>query len=167
MEKWKKTWEIERNWQLIFPALGIIALLICGYMVASRVMPKIFEDVLFEYAFIVIVTILAAFVFYYITMFLFKKLGPSWEVTYRWELIAIFLVFAITGSLSAKFSGPIMGLLGIEASTTSPWIFWPVRVLLIFPIYQVLLVAMGWVFGQFHFFWDFEKKMLSRFGINL
>jgi len=31
----------------------------------------------------------------------------------------------------------------------------------------VLLVAMGWVFGQFHFFWDFEKKMLSRFGINL
>jgi hypothetical protein len=167
MEKWKRTWEIERDWQLIFPALGIIALLISGYMVASRVMPKIFEDVLYEYAFIVIVTILAAFLFYYITMFLFEKLGPSWGVTYRWELIAIFLVFAITGSLSARFSGPIMGLIGIEARNTSAWIFWPVRVLIVFPIYQVLLVAMGWVFGQFHFFWDFEKKMLSRFGINL
>jgi hypothetical protein len=60
-----------------------------------------------------------------------------------------------------------MGLIGIEARNTSAWIFWPVRVLIVFPIYQVLLVAMGWVFGQFHFFWDFEKKMLSRFGINL
>jgi hypothetical protein len=37
---------------------------------------------------------------------------------------------------------------------------------LIFPIYQVLLVFFGFIFGQFKFFWNFEKKMLSRMGLG-
>lgn len=167
MKKWKQDWEIQENWQLIFPALGTIALLICGYMVASRVMPKIFEDILFEYAFIFVVSILVAILCYYIAIALFRNLREQWDVTYRWEMIAIFLVFAITGSASAKFSGPLMELIGLNAYNTSPWIFWPVRILIIFPIYQVLLVVMGWIFGQFEFFWNFEKKMLSRLGLKL
>lgn len=167
MEKFKRTWQIQHNWQLIFPAMGVMALLICGYMVASRVMPKIFEDVLFEYSFIFIVTILAAFVIYFVTMYLFRILAPRWDVNYRWELIAIFLVFAITGSLSAKFSAPLMELFGMTSERMTPWLFWPVRLLIIFPIYQILLVVVGWVFGQFSFFWDFEKKMLSRLGIHI
>ncbi|MDP5100241.1 MAG: prolipoprotein diacylglyceryl transferase, partial [Nonlabens sp.] len=165
MKKWKQDWEIQENWQLIFPALGTIALLICGYMVASRVMPKIFEDILFEYAFIFVVSILMAVLFYYIAIALFRPLREKWNVEQRWEMIAIFLVFAITGSASAKFSGPLMELIGMNAYNTSPWIFWPVRILIIFPIYQVLLVVMGWIFGQFEFFWNFEKKMLSRLGL--
>ncbi|HCO85018.1 MAG TPA: diacylglyceryl transferase, partial [Arenibacter sp.] len=40
------------------------------------------------------------------------------------------------------------------------------RILLIFPIYQFLLVIYGWLFGQFKFFWEFEKKMLSRMGLG-
>lgn len=167
MKKWKQKWEIKENWQFVFPVLGVLALLICGYMVSSRVMPKIFEDVLFEYAFIVLVTLMFAILFYYITMYLFKKLRTQWDVSYRWELIAIFLVFAITGSLAAKCSGPILEILGIGKETTNPWIFWPLRLLIIFPIYQVVLVGMGWVFGQYKFFWDFEKKMLLRLGIKL
>lgn len=166
MKKWKQDWEIQENWQLIFPALGTIALLICGYMVASRVMPKIFEDILFEYAFIFVVSILVAILCYYIAIALFRNLREKWDVTYRWEMIAIFLVFAITGSASAKFSGPLMELIGMNTDNTSPWIFWPVRILIIFPIYQVLLVVMGWIFGQFEFFWNFEKKMLSRLGLK-
>ncbi|MDP5077260.1 MAG: prolipoprotein diacylglyceryl transferase, partial [Nonlabens sp.] len=88
MKKWKQDWEIQENWQLIFPALGTIALLICGYMVASRVMPKIFEDILFEYAFIFVVSILMAVLFYYITLALFKPLKKKWDVEQRWEMIA-------------------------------------------------------------------------------
>jgi hypothetical protein len=38
---------------------------------------------------------------------------------------------------------------------------------LIFPLYQVLLVLIGALFGQFSFFWGFEKKMLRRFGLKL
>jgi len=37
---------------------------------------------------------------------------------------------------------------------------------LIFPIYQVLLVFVGFVFGEFKFFWEFEKKMLYRIKLG-
>jgi hypothetical protein len=30
----------------------------------------------------------------------------------------------------------------------------------------MLLVVFGWVFGQFTFFWGFEKKMLKRLGLG-
>ena len=39
-------------------------------------------------------------------------------------------------------------------------------ILLIFPVYQILLVAFGWLFGQFKFFWNMEKKMLRRLGLG-
>ena len=35
-----------------------------------------------------------------------------------------------------------------------------------FPIYQLTLPLVGWVFGQFNFFWNFEKKMLRRMGLK-
>jgi hypothetical protein len=167
MQKIKKNWEITHNWQLIFIPLGILGLLACGYFIAIRTLPATFEDITYEYAFTGITTLFLAAIFYAVTMWLFKKLRTRWEVTYRWELIAIFIVFAITGSLSARLSGPLMELIGLTKASTSPWVFWPLRILIIFPIYQIVLVGMGWVFGQHAFFWKFEKKMLSRFGIKL
>jgi hypothetical protein len=167
MQKIKKNWEIAHNWQLIFIPLGILGLLACGYFIAVLTLPTTFEDITYEYAFTGLTTVVLAFIFYTVTMWLFKKLKPRWDVTYRWELIAIFIVFAITGSLSARLSGPLMEFIGLTKESTSLWIFWPLRILIIFPIYQIVLVGMGWVFGQHAFFWEFEKKMLSRFGIKL
>jgi len=57
-------------------------------------------------------------------------------------------------------------LIGLEQSNTNPSIYRPLRVLLIFPFYQILIVLYGWLFGQFRFFWNFEKKMLSRLGFK-
>jgi hypothetical protein len=167
MQNLKKNWEITQNWQLIFIALGIVGLLASAYFVSLRLMPSTFKDIGYEYAFSILATLFLSFVFYKITMWLFKRLYKRWGVTYRWELIAIFIVFAITGSLSARLSVPFMQFLGLSKETLSPWIFWPLRILILFPIYQVLLIVMGWIFGQFAFFWEFEKKMLSRFGIKL
>lgn len=167
MQKLKKNWEITQNWQLIFILLGIIGLLACGFFIALRVLPSNFEDIMYEYLFTGILTVILAYLFYKISMWLFKKLRTRWKVTYRWELIAIFIVFAITGSLSARLSGPLLEWIGLNREFVSAWIFWPLRLLIIFPIYQVLLVCLGWVFGQYDFFWAFEKKMLSRFGIKL
>ncbi|MGA0828911.1 MAG: DUF6787 family protein, partial [Flavobacteriaceae bacterium] len=48
-----------------------------------------------------------------------------------------------------------------------PVIYWPLRIGLIFPLYQLLLVFFGALFGQFRFFWNFEKKMLRRLGVKL
>ena len=87
-----------------------------------------------------------------------------WGITSNWQLAVIFVVFAITGSLSVKLAVPVTQFIGLDKVTTSPWIFWPIRIFLIVPIYQVLLVAVGTLFGQHKFFWNFEKKMLRRLG---
>ena len=142
-------------------------MLACGYFVAIKLLPSSFEDVVYEYLFVIGVTLLLAYVFYRLSLWLFSKLRKKWEVEYRWELIAIFIVFAITGSASARLSGPFLELFNIDLDHLSPWVFWPIRLLIIFPVYQILLVIIGWIFGQFDFFWAFEKKMLRRFGIKL
>ena len=92
-----------------------------------------------------------------------KGLKQRWGVTTNWQLAIIFVVFAITGSASAYLSKPFCVLLGIGKEDLGYW-FTPVRLLLIFPIYQVLLVAIGFLFGQFNFFWTFEKKCSKEWG---
>ncbi|WP_340073856.1 DUF6787 family protein [Leptobacterium sp. I13] len=95
-----------------------------------------------------------------------KKLKKRWGIDSNFQLVIILVVFAITGSLSAKVASPVTEYIGLGKSETNAWVYWPVRILLIFPIYQVLLIFFGWVFGQFQFFWAFEKKMLSRMGFK-
>lgn len=92
-----------------------------------------------------------------------KKLKERWNVNSNWQLFIIFVVFAITGTTSAKFGAPLTELVGI---TESSWLYWPVRILIILPIYQVILLIVGWLFGQFSFFWKFEKKMLRSMGFK-
>jgi hypothetical protein len=88
-----------------------------------------------------------------------------WGIKSNLQLAIIFIVFAITGSTSAWLSKPFCIWLGILKEDLEFW-FTPVRLLLIFPIYQVLLVAIGFLFGQYKFFWAFEKKMLKRMGMG-
>ena len=94
-----------------------------------------------------------------------NKLKQRWGVKTNLQLTIIFIVFAITGSASAWLSKPFCLWLGITNEDLGYW-FTPVRLLLIFPIYQVLLVTIGLLFGQFKFFWAFEKKMLKRMGLG-
>ncbi|WP_417360227.1 DUF6787 family protein [Galbibacter sp.] len=96
-----------------------------------------------------------------------EKLKQRWGISSNFQLVVIFVVFAITGSASAKLAGPFTELLGISSDSIHPILYWVVRLLLIFPIYQVLLVSTGWLFGQFKFFWNFEKKMLRRMGVRI
>lgn len=95
-----------------------------------------------------------------------KRLKERWNVESNWQLTVIFIVFAITGSTSAKFAGPLLDAMGMYKETTNGWVYWPVRILAIFPIYQILLVFFGWLFGEFSFFWAFEKKMLRHLGLG-
>lgn len=96
-----------------------------------------------------------------------KKLKERWGIDSNFQLVVILVVFAITGSTATKLASPLTNFIGMDAATTSGWIYWPIRIFLIFPIYQVLLVLFGWLFGQFTFFWNFEKKMLNRMGIRI
>ncbi|MCF6140685.1 diacylglyceryl transferase [Flavobacterium sp. K77] len=94
-----------------------------------------------------------------------NKLKQRWGVTSNYQLTIIFIVFAITGSASAWLSKPLCVWIGITKETLGLG-YYPLRFLLVFPIYQVLLVLIGFIFGQFKFFWTFEKKMLRRIGLG-
>lgn len=95
-----------------------------------------------------------------------KKLKERWNINSNIQIVAILTVFAINGSLSAWFAEPVLSIIGIYESTTSSFVYWTSRILLIFPIYQLTLPIIGFLLGQFKFFWNFEKKFLSRLGLG-
>ena len=94
-----------------------------------------------------------------------EKLKQRWGVESNFQLTVIFIVFAITGSASAMVSKPVCFWLGITKADFG-FLFTPIRLILIFPLYQVLLVSIGFLFGQFAFFWKFEKKLLRKIGLG-
>ena len=95
-----------------------------------------------------------------------KKLKERWNVTSNWQLTKIFIVFAITGYSSLLLAIPFLNLIGIPETFQPHWLYRVLRILLIFPIYQVLLVFLGFIFREFDFFWQFEKKMLDRLKLG-
>lgn len=95
-----------------------------------------------------------------------NKLKERWGINSNIDLILILVGFSITGSLSAYFSKPITSLIGVTSETSPLYIFIPVRILILFPVYQILLVFVGAILGQFKFFWNFEKKMLKRLRLE-
>ena len=95
-----------------------------------------------------------------------KKLKDKWNITSNFQLIIILVVFAITGSLSLVVSEPILEILGIKSSSMSAWLFTPLRLIIVFPVYQLLILIIGFLFGQFNFFWNLEKKMLIKMGFS-
>ncbi len=94
-----------------------------------------------------------------------KHLKKKWNITSNIQLITILLVFTVNGSLSVFLAKPLLHSLNITQTDLSPLLFWPLRILIMFIIYQVLLITIGWLVGQHEFFWNMEKKMLARFGI--
>jgi hypothetical protein len=96
-----------------------------------------------------------------------EKLKQKWGLTSNWQVLAIILVFSINGSFATWVAKPVTEFFGLSSETTKPYILYlTLRILLIFPIYQLTLPLVGWLFGQFKFFWNMEKKMLKRMGLG-
>lgn len=159
MQNFKKYWEIQQNWQLLFPFIGVIALLFSSFKISAL----IFKTSL---ALQISLTVVVTLILLKFTLFLFKKLEKKWILEYKWEMIRVFLVFAITGSSSVFVGRPIVKLLGITKENLNPILYWILFIIIGLIFYQILLVTFGWLFGQFKFFWEFEKKMLRRFGLK-
>ena len=81
------------------------------------------------------------------------------------HLVIIFLVFALSGSGSLFITSPILEALSLESIISSYPLYIFVRIILIIPIYQLLLIIIASLFGQFNYFWKFEKKFLKRLKI--
>ena len=167
MQKIKQRWEIQKNWQMLFPILGTLLVLLTSYTISRSLLHAFgLNNTIFEWFFTIGITLLLHVILIKFFLWCFKKVENIWKVDYKWEMISIFIVFAITGSLSGKLAGPLVHWIGLDSENVHSVVYWTLRILLIFPIYQILLVGIGWLFGQYQFFWNFEKKMLKRMGLG-
>ncbi len=90
-----------------------------------------------------------------------NKLIKIFRVKDIYQLIIIFIVFGITGSLSVVLGKYVLMYIFGESFLSNDY-YWLLRLILIFPIYQVLLIIIGALFGQFKYFWEIEKKILIK-----
>lgn len=85
-----------------------------------------------------------------------EKFKTRWQVKSGLQVIIILLVFACTGSSVVL----LKHLIGI--SNSSPSSHRVIFYLAVLPLYNVMLLAYGFIFGQYKFFLEFEKKFLKR-----
>jgi hypothetical protein len=89
-----------------------------------------------------------------------EKLRQKWKLENAWHVVVILIVFACTGFTVLFIKKPLLGFLAGQHGDT--WTATVLYYLLILPVYNVLLLAYGFLFGQFRFFWEFEKRFMAR-----
>ena len=79
-------------------------------------------------------------------LILFYKLKDKWEITSNFQFFLIMIVFAVTGSLSLVIADLLMPLIigSLEIGSLLKTI---IRVIFIFPIYQLIILFIAFCFG--------------------
>ena len=67
------------------------------------------------------------------------------------QFVLVMIVFAITGSLSLIVTVSLFEVLNLNVDSFSPLVFWPLRIIFIFFVYQVLLLIIAIPFIQLSF----------------
>ncbi len=93
---------------------------------------------------------------------MFERFKKRWDIKSNFQLLLIFIVFSVTGSTALYIRKGVFYLLGIT-SETDIWIRTIVYIITIVPAYYMMLLVVGFVFGQYKFARAFQKKMISRF----
>ena len=89
-----------------------------------------------------------------------ERLRKRWNLTNTFQVIIVLVVFACTGFTIFFIKKPLLEFLaGSKGDTLIASILYYV---LILPLYNLLLLAYGFLFGQFKFFWEFEKRFFNR-----
>lgn len=88
-----------------------------------------------------------------------SRLGRRWGVG-PGRVLLILLVFACTGFTVLFLKKPIVAY--FTGDGEQPMLFTVLYYILILPIYNVFLLIYGALFGQFRFFWEFEKRFFRR-----
>ena len=87
-----------------------------------------------------------------------QKLMKIFKVQSLYQLVIVFIVFGITGSMSLVVSNYFLAIFDLDNIILS--------IIFILLIHQALLIIIGTLFGEFNYFWEMEKKILSRFKIK-
>lgn len=92
-------------------------------------------------------------------MNILDRLQQKWQLNSLGQVLVVLLVFAATGTTILFLKRPIVAYFTGDGGNT--W-FTVAYYILILPIYNVFLLFYGFLFGQFSFFWEFEKKTWRR-----
>jgi hypothetical protein len=90
-----------------------------------------------------------------------EKLKNRWGVHSIWQVLLILCVFACTGFTILFVKKPIYAILGYNEQTPT-WMKILTWIVLILPLYNIILLGYGFIFGQFRFFWMFVNKLFGR-----
>ena len=90
-----------------------------------------------------------------------QRLQTKWNLKSIKQVILVLIVFACTGFTILFIKKPIFDFLGVSMERGG---FWKtvLYLLLVLPLYQIILLIWGFVFGQFAFFWEKEKQFFRR-----
>ncbi|MFT6872548.1 MAG: hypothetical protein ACJAVN_001559 [Roseivirga sp.] len=89
-----------------------------------------------------------------------KKLQAKWGLKSIFQTIVVLIVFACTGSTVLFIKPFLFDLIGFDSIEGIAGIL--LYIVMIFPLYQILILIYGFIFGQFAFFWKWEKNMVQR-----
>lgn len=88
------------------------------------------------------------------------QLQTRWKVKSGLQVVIILIVFACTGFTVLFIKKPLFEY-WFPSGDKPAWastLYW----ILILPVYNMFLLFYGFLFGQFHFFWEFEKRFFNR-----
>lgn len=89
------------------------------------------------------------------------RLQDKWKLKNMAQVILVLWVFACTGTTVLFIKEPIFNLLGVSMEKGGLWKT-ILYLLLVLPLYQIILLIYGFIFGQFRFFWEKEKQFFKR-----
>lgn len=89
-----------------------------------------------------------------------EKLKQRWNVKTGWDVLIILTVFACTGFSILYIKDGLLGLIGL-GDDMATCLRWVINIFVILPLYQIVLLFWGWIFGKYAFFLAFEKRMFS------
>jgi hypothetical protein len=90
-----------------------------------------------------------------------SRIKDKWGIKSNWQFLVINIVFAISGSLTVFVRKPLYQLLGIDQGI--PLVYRvALYIVIVTPIYFTILIIVATVFGQFRFFWNFEKRFFRK-----
>jgi len=95
-------------------------------------------------------------------MKLIDSLKKRWQIESNWQVLVILIVFACTGTTAMYAKEFVFALLGVTPDLPF-WLRTIIWIVTILPLYNVLLIIYGTLFGQRTFFWWFLKKTFGRF----
>lgn len=166
-DKLKAKWDLKNNTELAFVFVVFTITAVIGFLLVTKPILKSFslQETLPEFVFLLLSALATIPLLLVVILFLNynKKLKARWLLHSNLQFFLVIVLFSITGSMSLRLARPILDFLGIHQGMAW-YVYWPLRILIVFPCYQLLFMVFGTLLGQWKFAWRFEKKMLGGFG---